>query len=142
MLLADSVREEVEIGAAPERGAPDPAELLEALGLDALGHQPPSQLSAGEARRLSVAAMLAGAPDLMILDEPAAGLHPEARETVMSLAAERCRSGASLLLITHDADLVRRHADRVVVLREGCVVADGRPVAQGEATCDRCRPAM
>jgi energy-coupling factor transport system ATP-binding protein len=132
LLLADTTREEIEIGAAQsDRGAPAPDELLEALGLAHLAGQPPSLLSAGEVRRLAIAAALAGDPELIILDEPTAGQHPEALAVVEELVADQVARGAGAVLITHDRDLVRRRADRVVIMRGGEVVTEGRPIGGG-----------
>ncbi len=134
MLLADTARQEIEIGASSRTGsATPPEELLSALGLAAVADHPPSLLSSGEMRRLCFAAALAGRPDLLIVDEPAAGQHREARETMMSLAAQRCEQGGALLFITHDLDLVRRWATRIIVLRDGQITAEGSPVALRKA---------
>ena len=67
-----------------------------------------------------------------MIDAPAAGQHPEARDTMMSLAAQRCQQGGALLFITHDVDLVRRWAGRVIILRDGEITAEGAPVARRE----------
>jgi len=133
MLLADTVRQEIELGASSRsEGAMRTEELLGTLGLEAVADHPPSLLSSGEMRRLCFAAALAGQPDLLMIDEPAAGQHPEARDTMMSLAAQRCQQGGALLFITHDVDLVRRWAERVIILRDGEITAEGAPVARRE----------
>lgn len=133
MLLADSARQEIEIGASSRaRGTTPPEELLSALGLAPVADHPPSLLSAGEMRRLCFAAALVGQPDLLIIDEPAAGQHPEARERMMSLAAQRCEQGGALLFITHDLELVREWAHRLIILRDGEIAAEGSPVAHNE----------
>jgi energy-coupling factor transport system ATP-binding protein len=129
MLLADSVRQELEIGARRDAdSAPHADRLLSDLGLAGLAERPPALLSVGEMGRLALAAALAARPDLLIVDEPAAGQHAQARNAMMSLAAQRCKHGAALLFITHDIELVRTWADRVVVLREGEIAAEGAPV--------------
>ena len=136
MLLADSAREELQIGLRRGRApGPEPEELLSALGLEGVADRPPSLLSSGETRRLALAAALVGGPDLLIIDEPAAGQHPQAREAMMSLARRPCGQGGALLFITHDVELVRRWADRIVVLREGEMAAQGSPLRANEANC-------
>ena len=80
---------------------------------------------------MAIAAALAGDPDLVILDEPTAGQHPEALEIIEELVAYQVARGAGAVIITHDRDLVRRRADRVVVMRGGEVVREGWPVGGG-----------
>ncbi len=98
--------------------------VLEALGLGILADTPVAKLSGGQRRRTDIARALAGEPRLLLLDEPAAGLDAAQRATVATLLAEwRARSGASIILIEHDATFVKALADRVVLLKSGRVVS-------------------
>lgn len=101
---------------------------LETVGLDpdAFGERIPFALSGGEMRRVSLASVLALLPRVLILDEPTAGLDPRGREDLLArLDAWQRETGATLIVVSHHLDEVARLVDRVVVLREGQVVADG-----------------
>ncbi|MTH78386.1 ATP-binding cassette domain-containing protein [Paracoccus aestuariivivens] len=100
--------------------AADTTARLAALGLPPQVAQLfPDQLSGGMARRVLLAMAEAGAPDLLIADEPTAGLDPENRDAVLRMLGEHARRGAGILLITHDLKSVLPIADRVAILDEG-----------------------
>jgi molybdate transport system ATP-binding protein len=102
--------------------------LLERVGLAGFGARSVDGLSGGEARRVAIARALAGDPDLVILDEPFAGLDVGARAGLRKLILERrADSDAPWLLITHDPTEARILADRVVVLEAGQVTQVGTP---------------
>ncbi|WP_160000112.1 ATP-binding cassette domain-containing protein, partial [Roseomonas sp. 18066] len=83
----------------------------------------PHQLSGGQLQRILIAIALAGEPGLIVADEPTSGLDVTAQKIVLEAIGQRVRqSGAALLLITHDLAIARRHADRIVVLRDGGIV--------------------
>jgi branched-chain amino acid transport system ATP-binding protein len=103
--------------------------VLELIGLSALSGAYPSDLSTGHLRLLEIARTLASAPQLLLLDEPAAGLnHAETArlETVLRTLRD---SGVSCVLVEHDVELVLRVSDRVTVLDHGRVIATGDPHA-------------
>ncbi|OHE66764.1 MAG: hypothetical protein A2Z99_01765 [Treponema sp. GWB1_62_6] len=104
------------------------AELLSAVGLAGLDARPPSTLSGGQKQRLAVAAALAMKAGILVLDEPTSRLDGEGSEALMDLLGElkKCR-GLAILMATHDLDLVRRHADRVLVLEKGKILALDTP---------------
>lgn len=107
---------------------PDPLdvdELLERCGLLGRARTPYRRLSGGEQQRLSLALALIGRPEVLLLDEPTAGVDLEGRERIRSTLTELRAQGATVLLTTHDLDEAERVADRVVVLHRGSVVADG-----------------
>jgi alpha-D-ribose 1-methylphosphonate 5-triphosphate synthase subunit PhnL len=87
----------------------------------------PVVLSGGEQQRVNLAAGTLCPPRLLLLDEPVAALDSGHRETVFRLIRELSRAGASVLSVFHDPEAVRALADRVVVLRDGQVVAEGTP---------------
>ena len=105
----------------------DPDELLETMGLRTVAATPYRQLSGGERQRLALAVALVGRPEVLVLDEPTAGMDPEARAVVRAFMAELRASGVAILLTSHDLTEVERLADRIVVLRGGGVVAAGSP---------------
>jgi ABC-2 type transport system ATP-binding protein len=107
--------------------ARDVDELLDLLGLQHVARTPYRRLSGGERQRLSLAVALVGRPDVLVLDEPTAGLDPEARATVRGIVADARAAGAAILLTSHDLTDVERLADRIVVIAEGRVVATGTP---------------
>lgn len=103
-------------------------EALRTLGVGHLAERSPWALSGGEARRVAISGVLAMRPEVLVLDEPTAGLDPAARgellEVVRSLRDER---GTTVVLVSHDLDEVAEVADRVCVLEEGVVEALGTP---------------
>jgi ABC-2 type transport system ATP-binding protein len=108
--------------------APRPSdELVERLGLAQVGRTSVRRLSGGQRQRLAVACALVGRPDVLVMDEPTAALDPEGRRAVLDLVAEASREGCAVLWSSHTLIDVERAADRVVVLHEGRVLADGAP---------------
>ena len=108
-------------------GPRDPDELLDVLGLRAVAATPFRRLSGGERQRLAFALALVGRPEVLILDEPTAGMDPEARAVVRAIVAEQRTAGVAILLTSHDLTDVERLADRIVVLVGGRIVAAGTP---------------
>lgn len=123
-----TVREVVE-GAAARAGAkPAAAErAINEMGLDELRKRRSSDLSGGQQQRLQLAMGLVADPVLLVLDEPTVGLDVSARRAFWETLAERRRHGAGILLTTHMVEEAAAVADRVVVLDEGVVVAQGTP---------------
>jgi branched-chain amino acid transport system ATP-binding protein len=128
-----SVRENVEVsalgvGAAPREASRRAAALLERLGLDGYGDRPAAALAHGDERRLGVARALATEPSFVLLDEPAAGLPeaevPDFAALVRSIASDH---GAGVLLIDHNMALIMETCERIQVLDQGTVLAQGAP---------------
>ncbi len=105
------------------------AEALERTGLTEMHRRDPFTLSGGEQRRLSIAAMLAMRPSLLILDEPFSSLDFEGVKSVLSVLLELYGEGCGIAVITHDLGKLAAHADRLVLLDRGRVHADGAPAA-------------
>ncbi len=105
----------------------DTAVLAERLGLPDFARTPVRRLSGGQRQRLALACALVGRPRVLFLDEPSAGLDPQARLGVWDLVAEVRRDGAAVVLTTHLIEEAERLADAVVVLDAGRVVATGSP---------------
>ena len=105
----------------------DPGLLIDRLGLAASVRTPFKRLSGGQQQRLSLAAAVIGRPELVFLDEPTAGLDPQARHATWDLITGLRASGASVILTTHQMDEAEQLADHVVIVDHGQVVADGTP---------------
>ena len=101
--------------------------LVERLGLAASADTPYRRLSGGEQQRLSLAMAVVGRPELVFLDEPTAGLDPQARHATWDLIGDLRRGGVTVVLTTHFMDEAERLADRVVVVDGGRVIATGSP---------------
>jgi cobalt/nickel transport system ATP-binding protein len=122
-------RVEDEVAFAPrERGLPEAsvtervAQALAAMDLGGYRDRAPDTLSLGEQRRLAIATMLAGRPDVLLLDEPTASLDPRARRRILDVIAGL---SATIVVATHDLDAAFDLGGRVVLLDQGRVVADG-----------------
>ncbi len=103
------------------------AESLASIGLDAdtYSERPPWQLSGGEKRRVALAGVLAMAPDCLALDEPTVALDRNGRDSVKRFLREFHHSGKTVVLISHDLELVSEMCSRVAILKEGAIHFDG-----------------
>ncbi len=91
-------------------------------------HLSPFKLSGGQQRRAAIAGILAMEPDILLLDEPTAGLDPRGKGQLMDLFSHLCRQKqVTLVLVTHDMEEVAHRADKVTVLNRGRVVMEGSP---------------
>jgi ABC-2 type transport system ATP-binding protein len=117
----------------------DPDELLRLMGLDSVADTRYRRLSGGERQRLGFALALVGRPEVVILDEPTAGMDPEARAQVRSVVAGLRDDGLAVLLTSHDLSDVERLADRIVILDRGRVVASGTPAELAGGAASRLR---
>lgn len=118
------------------------AAALEQAGLTALAGRRCDRLSGGEARKVQFAMAIAGAPDLLVLDEPTTGFDPESRRAMWDVVRAKADAGAGVLLATHHMDEAEALADRIVVIAGGRIIADGPPAAikaQVAATAIRLR---
>jgi ABC-2 type transport system ATP-binding protein len=105
----------------------DADELLDLVGLQAVARTRFRRLSGGERQRLGLALALVGKPEVLILDEPTAGMDPEGRAATRAIAAGLRDTGVAILLTSHDLTDVERMADRVCILDGGRIVAAGTP---------------
>jgi len=104
--------------------------FLELVGLDDQAERACGVLAYGDVKRVELAIALAGAPRLLLMDEPTAGMAPAERLALMALTASIVRErGIGVLFTEHDMDVVFAHADRVLVLDRGRLIADGPPAA-------------
>jgi branched-chain amino acid transport system ATP-binding protein len=100
--------------------------ILERVGLSDRADDLAQNLSHGAGRQLEVAIALAGDPDVLLLDEPNAGVSSESVDDIIALIEDVSRDHA-VLLVEHNMDIVMEVSDRVVVLNQGSVIADGKP---------------
>src|SRR6476659_4052152 len=116
-------------------------ELIELVGLADVARSRVRRLSGGERQRLSLAIALIGEPEVLILDEPTAGMDPEARRSTRELVASLLDEGRTILLTTHDLGDVEHLADQVAILHRGRIVAEGSPdeLTTGGSTAIRFR---
>ncbi len=102
-------------------------EVTKALSLVGLGHKArsmPNQLSGGEQQRVGLARALVNSPDLIIADEPTGNVDPNMSYEIVSLLTEINKRGTTILMVTHDHNLVRDFQHRVIMLDGGKIVAD------------------
>ena len=110
--------------------APRVQKLLSQVGLAARAGALPRELSGGEQQRVAVARALANDPLVLLADEPTGNLDERATTGVFSLFQRINASGTSVLMATHDAELIRKHRDlRVIALEQGRMVFDSLPVS-------------
>lgn len=102
---------------------------LAAVGLSTLADLPASVLTAGQRRLLSIARLLASGAQMLVLDEPGAGLNDGEKRALGDIILSLSKSGKTILFIDHDMPLVSRIARRIVVLDQGRIIANGEPTA-------------
>jgi ABC-2 type transport system ATP-binding protein len=107
----------------------DTAWLLDIVGLTAHAKTPYKRLSGGQQQRLSLAAAVLGRPELVFLDEPTAGMDPQARHATWDLVTALKRDGVAVILTTHFMEEAEQLADHVIIIDHGRTVADGSPAA-------------
>jgi energy-coupling factor transporter ATP-binding protein EcfA2 len=130
LLFSDTVREELDF---TRRGHGQPLGtydgLLDTLGLAAHAGRYPRDLSVGERQRVALASILVAEPQILLLDEPTRGLDYQQKASLTRFLHQEKARGRTIIMATHDVELVARCADRVVLLGDGQVVVDG-PVRQ------------
>jgi len=102
-------------------------EALGAVGCEGLADVPAAVLTAGQQRLVSVARAIAGGPELLVLDEPAAGLNDDETATLATDLRQLAAGGVAILVIEHHMEFVMSLASHVVVLADGQIIADGTP---------------
>jgi ABC-2 type transport system ATP-binding protein len=126
-----TVREAVEhwSGLYPTRR--DPAEVIELVGLAEKRDTRTAQLSGGQRRRLDLALALVGDPELIFLDEPTTGFDPAARRAAWGVIRALKDLGKTVLLTTHYLDEAQSLSDRVAIVKDGVIIAEGPPTELG-----------
>ena len=131
-IVANVVEDDVAF--APENLGIEPTEIrrrveeaLRLVGMYELHTHAPHLLSGGQKQRVAIAGVIAMAPEIIVLDEPTAMLDPKGRREVLATVEKLCREqGMTVLLITHHMDECI-HADRLIVMTDGLIAADGQP---------------
>ena len=132
-LFEDTVEKDVAFG--PKNFGLDEKTALEkahkallSVGIDESYFQrSPFELSGGEKRRVAIAGILAIEPDILVLDEPTAGLDPKGEKEIMSLITKMHEDGKTIILVTHDMDIVMKYCQKAFVLKDGQLVFEGDP---------------
>lgn len=116
-------------GATEEEGLELAKRMLPIVGLDeSYLERSPFDLSGGQMRRVAIAGVLAMEPEVLVLDEPTAGLDPQGRKEMMEMFYQLYRTqGLTIILVTHQMDDVANYADHMVVLEKGTVIKEGAP---------------
>lgn len=128
-------REVVSLGRLPhgdahrESGRKAIEQAMQITDIQAFANTMVQNLSGGERSRVLLARVLAGAPAVLLADEPLAALDPAHQLRMMTLLRKQAQQGRSIAVVLHDLSLAARFCTRVVVLREGCLLADGTPAS-------------
>ena len=127
-VLADVAFGPQNFGVSRERAEEIAKDKLAVVGLnDAIYNKSPFELSGGQMRRVAIAGILAIEPEILVLDEPTAGLDPVGRKELMALFETLHKNGMTIVLVTHTMDDVANFADTVYVLKGGNLVLEGSP---------------
>lgn len=133
-LFAETVAQDVafgphNLGLSQTEVARRVASSLARVGLDlaTVGDKSPFELSGGQQRRVAFAGVLAMEPEVLVLDEPMAGLDPAARSDFLGLIDRLHRDGLTVVMVSHSMDDLANCCDRIVVMNEGTVFAEGTP---------------
>ena len=102
-------------------------EALARVGMSGFEKKAPHHLSGGQKKRVAIAGILAMKPEIMVLDEPTAGLDPQGVVDLSILLRELNDEGITIIISTHEVDLVPNYAKRVFVLVDGLLIAEGTP---------------
>jgi ABC-2 type transport system ATP-binding protein len=129
-----TVREAVEHFAKAYPTPRDPAETIALVGLEEKAETRTKELSGGQRRRLDLALALIGDPELVFLDEPTTGFDPAARRTAWGVVRRLKELGKTVLLTTHYLDEAQALADRVAIVKDGRIVAEGPPDRLGRGS--------
>lgn len=127
-VLADVAFGPRNMGDSKEEAENKAKAALEKVGIgEELFKGSPYELSGGQMRRVAIAGILAMEPEVLVLDEPTAGLDPYVRNQLLNLLKKMQKSGVTILLVSHSMEEVANYADRVVVFHSGRICMDGSP---------------
>lgn len=131
-LFASSVRQDISFGPlnlgwSEETVRQKVAQAVRDAQIEELAERPTHLLSHGQKKRVAIAGILAMEPDVIVADEPTAGLDPEMTARLMALLNRLHEQGRTVVISTHDVEMALAWADHVIVLRRGELLAEGRP---------------
>jgi len=129
-LFAPTVIEDVAFGPMNMGLSKDEVELrvkeaLYRVGMDGFENKPPHHLSGGEKKRVAIAGILAMKPKIMVLDEPTSGLDPKGASQILKLLYQLNNEGMTIIISTHDVDLVPIYASKVYIINQGKIIKNG-----------------
>lgn len=129
-LFAPTVKEDIAFGPMNLGLSYDEVEkrvedALKMVGMENYGDKTPHHLSGGQQKRIAIAGIIAMKPELMILDEPTAGLDPDGVEKVLNIMNQLNKDGMTLIISSHDIDMISRYADKIFVLYNGEIIESG-----------------
>lgn len=133
-LFEDTILKDVAFGpknfdCSDEEAIEKAKNALHLVGIDdELFDKSPFELSGGQKRRVAIAGIIALEPDILILDEPTAGLDPRGEKEMMNLFNEIYQKGTTIIIITHNMDNVLEYANRAIVMSRGQIIADCSPL--------------
>jgi cobalt/nickel transport system ATP-binding protein len=129
-LFAPTVQEDVafgplNMGLDPDEVEKRVVEALKRVGMDGFEKKPPHHLSGGQKKRVAIAGILAMSPEIMVLDEPTSGLDPKGASQILRILYDLNKEGMSIVISTHDVDLVPLYASKVYIISEGHIIKEG-----------------
>ena len=129
-LFAPTVKEDIAFGPMNLGLSYDEVEkrvedALKMVGMENYGDKTPHHLSGGQQKRIAIAGIIAMKPELMILDEPTAGLDPDGVEKVLNILNQLNEEGMTLIISSHDIDMISKYADKIFVLYNGEIIESG-----------------
>lgn len=131
-LFAPSVEEDVafgpmNLGLPIEEVEKRTAEALELVEMSDSKDKPPHHLSGGQQKKVAIAGIIAMRPEIMILDEPTAGLDPQGVDQILEILNKLNEEGMTIVISSHDVEMINDFADHIFVLKEGKIIGDGTP---------------
>lgn len=125
-LFSPTVREDVAFGPMDEVEE-RVRDALQKVGITGYENRAPHHLSGGEKKRVAIAGILAMKPEIMVLDEPTTGLDPETADGIIRILLELSMEGITVIISSHDVEIINQFAERVFVLNNGKLIAEGTP---------------
>lgn len=129
-LFAPTVKEDIAFGPMNLGLSYDEVEkrvedALKMVGMENYEDKTPHHLSGGQQKRIAIAGIIAMKPELMILDEPTAGLDPDGVEKVLNIMNQLNKEGMTLIISSHDIDMISKYADKIFILYNGEIIESG-----------------
>ena len=129
-LFAPTVKEDIAFGPMNLGLSYDEVEkrvedALKMVGMENYENKTPHHLSGGQQKRIAIAGIIAMKPEIMILDEPTAGLDPDGVEKVLNIMNQLNKEGMTLIISSHDIDMISKYADKIFILYNGEIIESG-----------------